>query len=337
MNNPSAQSVAFAASSVQDIFRLVGPELEQVELELLRLSRSSITLVDNINRYLHNSGGKRIRPTLLLLCARMCRCPGNDATGLGAVMELIHTATLVHDDIIDGAQVRRGRPSVNAQWGNQITVLIGDWLYMTAFNLALRERNFRVLDLLIDITRKMVEGELVQLERNGRIDTTEVDHLDMVHRKTACLFSGCAQLGGMLAGVSQEQELALSQYGLNLGMAFQLIDDMLDFTSSQAVLGKPVVNDLKEGKLTLPLIYLLEQGDSGRARKLESLLKASAVGDDDRDEVIRWVHDSGTLERTFNKALAYAEGAKMALEGFEDSEYRQALLQIPDIIVYRDR
>lgn len=332
-----AQPLEITITGPLDIYRLITPDLEKVELELMRLSASSITLVDHICRYLHSSGGKRIRPALLMLSAKMCGCYGSEPVRLGSVMELIHTATLVHDDIIDGAQMRRGRSSVNAKWGNEITVLMGDWLYMTAFHMALEERNFRILDLLIDITRKMVEGELVQLERNGRIDTTERDHLEMVERKTACLFAGCARLGGMVARVSPAEEKALSEYGFNVGMAFQLIDDMLDFTSSEAVLGKPVINDLKEGKLTLPLIYLLERGDSKHALKLEALLKSSTITHEDREEIIGWVHDFGTLERTSRKALAYAESAKRCLDGFGDSVYRQALAQVPDFIISRDR
>jgi octaprenyl-diphosphate synthase len=226
---------------------------------------------------------------------------------------------------------------VNAKWGNEITVLMGDWLYMTAFFVALQERDFRVLDLLLDITRKMVEGELVQLERNGRIDISEADHLDIIRRKTAYLFSGCARLGGMAAGVLPPEEEVLAEYGFNLGMAYQLIDDMLDFTSSEAILGKPVINDLKEGKLTLPLIYLLEQGDSRHWTKIDSLLRASSISEEDRKEIIGWVNDFGTLERCSQKALAYVEGAKRCLDGFADSTYRQALLLIPDFIVSRDR
>ncbi|MBI4456538.1 MAG: polyprenyl synthetase family protein [Acidobacteria bacterium] len=337
MNDPSAEPAEVSLSGPQDIFRLITPELEKVELELLHLSASSISLVDHVNHYLHSSGGKRIRPVLLLLCAKMCGCHGQEAIRLGSVMELIHTATLVHDDIIDGAQMRRGRSSVNATWGNEITVLMGDWLYMTAFSVALQERSFRILDLLIDITRKMVEGELVQLERNGRIDITERDHLEMVQRKTAYLFAGCTRLGGMIARAQPAAEEALAEYGFNVGMAFQLVDDMLDFTSSEAVLGKPVINDLKEGKLTLPLIYLLEQGNPKHARKLDAVLKSSIISDDDRDEIISWVRNFGTLERTAKKAVAYAEDAKRSIADFRDSVYRQALIQIPDFIVSRDR
>ncbi|MBI2820955.1 MAG: polyprenyl synthetase family protein [Acidobacteria bacterium] len=337
MNDHSAPPVEIPITGPQDIFRLVTPELEKIELELVRQSASSISLVNHINRYLHSSGGKRIRPVLLLLCAKMCGGNGDDAVRLASVMELIHTATLVHDDIIDGAHVRRGHSSVNAKWGNEITVLIGDWLYMTAFCVALQERSFRILDLLIDITRKMVEGELLQLERNGRLDITERDHLEMVERKTARLFAGCAQLGGIMAHASSDEEEALGRYGFNVGMAFQLVDDMLDFTSSEAVLGKPVINDLKEGKLTLPLIYLLEQGDPRHAHKLGSLLKTSTVCDGDREQIVSWVHDFGTLERTLSKAIGYAESAKRCLQGFRDSVYRQALIQVPDFIVSRDR
>ncbi|HEY2932458.1 MAG TPA: polyprenyl synthetase family protein [Acidobacteriota bacterium] len=333
----TARSLEAPFSSPQEIYRLITPEMEQVEIELLRLSASSVSLVDHINRYLHNSGGKRIRPAVLLLCAKMCGCSGSEAVRLGSVVELIHTATLVHDDIIDDSKVRRGRSSVNAKWGNNVTVLMGDWLYMTAFYIALEERSFRVLDLLIDITRKMVEGELVQLERNGRIDITEQEHLDVVSKKTAYLFSGCARLGGMAAGVQPTEEEALAEYGFNLGMSFQLIDDMLDFTSSQAVLGKPVVNDLKEGKLTLPLIYLMKDADPKYAAKVKSLLGSLTMDPGDVETLLQWVHEGGTLERSFRKAADYAENARRCLECFAESSYRQALLQVPEFIVSREK
>jgi len=333
----TARPLEAAFSSPQEIYRLITPEIEQVEVELLRLSASSISLVDHINRYLHSSGGKRVRPAVLLLCAKMCGCSGSEAVRLGGVVELIHTATLVHDDIIDDATVRRGRSSVNAKWGNNITVLMGDWLYMTAFYVALEERNFRILDVLIDITRKMVEGELVQLEKNGRIDITEQEHLDVVSRKTAYLFSGCARLGGMVAGVQPAEEEALAKYGFNLGMSFQLIDDMLDFTSSQAVLGKPVVNDLKEGKLTLPLIYLLEDSNPEYSAKVKSMLGSSTLEPENVEMLLQWVQERGTLERSFRKAVSYADNARGWLDCFEDSPYRQALLQVPEFIVSREK
>ena len=179
---------------------------------------------------------------------------------MAAVMEMLHTATLVHDDIIDEACMRRGRPSANARWGNNKTVLIGDWLYMTAFDLSLRERNFDILDSMTRMTRMMVEGEIIQLSLIGNSQITEAEHLDIVRRKTAHMFSVCAEVGGIVAGANSEERRALARYGQSVGIAFQLTDDVLDFVSTEAKLGKPVANDLREGKLTLPLIYLMEEG-----------------------------------------------------------------------------
>ena len=233
-------------------------------------SLASVETVTNIGRYLQQSGGKRLRPALLLLCARFAGGDGKSAVQLGAVVEMIHAATLVHDDVIDVAQTRRGRPSANVQWGNHTCVLAGDWLYMQAFQVALRERNFHVLDLLIGLTQMMVEGELIQLERIGRIDITEADCMEVADRKTACLFSACAKLGAVSAGADTAAEEKLGEFAWNLGMAFQLIDDMLDFTSREQTLGKPVGGDLKEGKVTLPLVYALENATAAERRQVET-------------------------------------------------------------------
>ena len=243
----------------QEIFKLVEEGLAEVERELERHSHSNVQLVDRISRYIQDSGGKRIRPALLLLTSQMCGYQGPVVYRLGAVVEMIHAATLVHDDIIDDAKVRRGRPSVNAQWGNEITVLMGDWLYMTAFHLALRERHFKILDILTEVTRKMIEGELIQQELNGSMDVTEEQHLDISMRKTAFLFSACAQIGGILSSVSEQHQEYLDRYGLNIGIAFQMVDDVLDFTSTESTLGKPVVSDLKEDTF-YALIWLERDG-----------------------------------------------------------------------------
>ena len=205
-----------------------------------------------------NGGGKRIRPALLLLSAKLFDYRGRGAVRLGAVVEIIHTATLVHDDIIDEAQTRRGRPAANTQWGNSKCVLAGDWLYMQAFKIAVQERNFRVLDTLIELTQQMVEGELLQMEKLGKLISLE-EHFDLIYRKTACLFSVCMRLGAILGGATAEQEQNLWQYGRDLGMAFQLVDDVLDLTASEEVLGKPVASDLREGKVTMAVIHALER------------------------------------------------------------------------------
>src|SRR5262249_44375098 len=199
---------------------------------------------------------------------------GTSAIHLGAVVEIIHAATLVHDDVIDAAETRRGRPSTNAQWGNHTSVLAGDWLYMQAFQVAVRERNFRVLDILIGLTQMMVEGELLQLERIGRIDVSEADYMELVHRKTAGLFSACARLGALVVGADSNNEDKLGDYAWNLGMAFQLIDDVLDFTALEQTLGKPAGGDLRAGKITLPLIYALERATAD-GRRLVAIIVAT--------------------------------------------------------------
>jgi octaprenyl-diphosphate synthase len=320
-----------------DVYKLIEDGMTQVEEELARQSSSGIQLIDNIGRYICNSGGKRIRPAILLLSSQVCGYDGPIGPRLGAVIELIHSATLVHDDIIDNAAMRRGQASVNAQWGNEITVLIGDWLYMTAFKMALGERHFQVLDILIEATRKMVEGELIQLALNGNLDVTEEQHLDIATRKTAFLFSACSQLGGILGLAGPEKVELLRRYGLNVGLAFQLVDDVLDLTSNESTLGKPVGNDLKEGKLTLPLLYLMRDGAPQHRDLVRRALLESAPDPDLRDAIFQLVREYRTGERVLDKARGYAEQAIACIENFPDCAAREALRSIPNYIIQRDR
>src|SRR5437660_7861609 len=225
------------AFTAKEIFDLVKADLSVVEEEIALESHAAVDAITTIGRYLHSSGGKRLRPTLLLLCSKLIGGGVNvkhtSAIHLGAVVELIHAATLVHDDVIDAAETRRGRPSTNVKWGNHTCVLAGDWLYMQAFQIALREHSFPILELLIGLTQMMVEGELLQLERIGRINVTEADCMELVDRKTACLFSVCARLGGLAGHTDPQTQEKLGEYAWNLGMAFQLVDDVLDFTARE--------------------------------------------------------------------------------------------------------
>jgi octaprenyl-diphosphate synthase len=318
------------------MYKLIESSLARVEEEISRQAQSNIPLIDTIGKYIHVSGGKRVRPALLLLSSQMCGYEGKACYKLGAVVEMIHSATLVHDDIIDDANVRRGRTSVNARWGNEITVLMGDWLYMTSFSLALEERKFKILDILIDVTRKMVEGELIQLSVNGSHDITEEQHLDISKRKTAFLFSACCQIGGILGSASEKEQELLRQYGLNIGLAFQLIDDVLDLTSTESALGKPVGSDLKEGKLTLPLIYLLREGKPQHKELVISALRGNGSGSANNEEILKLVREYGTADRVVAMAQAYAHDAKRYLEAFPPSEARNALMAVPDFLVDRD-
>ncbi len=311
--------------------------MARVDEELVRQSSSGVPMIEDIGRYICKSGGKRVRPAILLLSSQMCGYDGPVGPRLGAVVEMIHSATLVHDDIIDNASVRRGHASVNAQWGNEITVLMGDWLYMTSFRLALGERHFQVLDVLIEATRKMVEGELIQLSFNGNLDITEEQHMEISERKTAFLFSACSQLGGILGQLPAEKVEKMRRYGLNVGRAFQLVDDVLDLTSDENTLGKPVGSDLKEGKPTLPLIYIMRDGKPEHRDLVRAALRENAPTEEQKDVIIKLVREYGTAERVLNKAHAYAEEAKSCLEDFPASTARDALLSIPDYIVERDR
>jgi octaprenyl-diphosphate synthase len=319
----------------QDIYQLVAPELALVEDELLGYTRSDIAPVAEIAEYLLNAGGKRLRPALLLLTAKMLGPVSPMAVRLAAVVEFIHNATLVHDDIIDDADTRRGRPSANSHWGNSMTVLAGDWLYMKSFAVALGEKNLDVLSTLIEITQKMVEGELLQLTYLGQSDVTEQQLLDIVERKTAYLFSGCTKLPALAAGMDHGSAQRLAEIGKNLGMAFQLVDDLLDLTSTKDVLGKPVANDLKEGKMTLPVLFAIRNGNRENAQKVQRVLDDRDFRSVDRAEILRLVEQSEGLNRTRTLAGEYAHRAIQMLGEFPPSIYREALVHIPEFILNR--
>ena len=322
--------------TAKEVFDLVREDLLRVEQEIALQNGSAIEPVAEIAGYLLSGGGKRLRPALLLLSAGACNYRGPGAIRLGAVVEMIHSATLIHDDVIDGADTRRGRPSANSRWGNHKSVLAGDWLYMQSFQMALRERNFKILDILIHLTQNMVEGELFQLTKLGRIDLTEQDALALATRKTACLFSGCARLGAVLGRQDEAAEQALADYGRYAGLAFQLVDDLLDFTASPEKLGKPVLSDLKEGKVTLPLIYALENGESAGRRMVATVLEEKSFQSVRPEQITALVHNSGALDRARQLAYEYANRAKACLNGWADSEYGRALLTVPDFILDRD-
>jgi octaprenyl-diphosphate synthase len=314
----------------------VRDDLARVEEELAQQTGLANEPVAEIATYLLGGGGKRLRPALLLLSAGYAGYQGSAATRLGAVVELIHSATLIHDDVIDGADTRRGRPSANSRWGNHRSVLAGDWLYMQSFQMALEERNFRVLDILIELTQNMVEGELLQLSSLGRMDFGEQEVLDLATRKTACLFSGCARLGGVIGGLADSQEQALADYGRYAGLAFQLVDDVLDFTASALQLGKPVLSDLKEGKVTLPLIYALQTDGTAGRRMVRTVLEEKGFHSVRPEQISALVRDSGALERTRGLAHEYACRAKSCLNGGANTEFGRALAAVPDFILDRE-
>lgn len=324
-------------TAARKIFGLIAAEMSLVEAEYERQVRSNIQVVNYLGDYLRASGGKRVRPALLILACGACggATSGKNVISLATVMEMLHTATLVHDDIIDNADLRRNRASVNARFGNQTAVLMGDWLYMSAFETSLQERSLEILDILTRLTRKMTEGELIQLTMIGRLDISESDYFDILKRKTAYLFSACAEIGAILAGASLERQHALRDYGMNLGIAFQLADDILDLTSEAEDLGKAAGTDLLEGKITLPLIYLLKSEPSLRP-KLEDVMLTGTYTQISRDAIRQMLDSEGIIGRIRERANEFADAARKNLDVFTETEYRVALEGIPKFVIDRN-
>jgi len=327
-----------ARISARRIFSVIANELMQVELEFERQARSNVQVIDYLGEYLRASGGKRVRPALTILSNYAVGGDGSryNSIRMATVMEFLHTATLVHDDIIDKADTRRKRPTVNALYGNETAVLMGDWLYMSAFETSLAERSLPVLDILTSVTRKMTEGEILQLTLLGEADVSEAQYFDVLKRKTAYLFSASCEIGAILGGASEQQQTALRDYGLYLGTAFQLIDDLLDFTSSEEALGKAAGADLLGGKVTLPLIYLRDTEPSAR-EMVETVLREGKYSSVKPQDLLDTIVRSGALEQARTRANEYAESACTALDVLPDSDYGESLRALPTYILNRDR
>jgi octaprenyl-diphosphate synthase len=325
-----------AIATAREVFDLLRDDLVAIEQELGRDAASSVSTITEIAEYLREGGGKRIRPSLLLLAAHMLGYSGPSSIRLGAVVEMVHTATLVHDDIIDGADTRRGRPSTNTTWGNEKCVLAGDWLYMQAFRVALEEKNLRVLDLLIGLTQQMVEGELLQIQKLGKA-VSEAEYYDLIFRKTACLFSVSMQLGAVLAGATEAQVVSLGTYGRTVGLAFQIVDDVLDLTATEEVLGKPVASDLREGKATLAVIHSLDHGTALDRQTIQRVLDDRSFENASRQQMQEILMRNGSVNYAMGVAERYAEQSRQALKSMPDSDFKRALLWVPDFVVAREK
>jgi len=328
----STISIATAA----EVFDLLKDDLAAIEVEFSRQADSPVAVVTDIANYLIAGGGKRIRPLLLLLSAKSLHCESDARIRLGAVVEMLHTATLVHDDIIDEANTRRGRPS-----SNTTCVLAGDWLYMQAFQTALAERNFRILDLLISLTQEMVEGELLQMEKLGHL-INEEEYFDLIYRKTACLFKVSMQLGAVVANPTlgdgeRPFEDTLGEYGRNLGLAFQIVDDVLDLTANDEILGKPAASDLREGKATLAVIHALERGTGADREAIRTVLADRSFARVAHADILEILHRHGSLSYAMDTACAYAEAARQSIADLPVSDYKRALLWVPGFVTSRDR
>jgi len=320
------------------IFSVIAAELAQVEAEFERQARSNVQVIAYLADYLRESGGKRVRPALTILANYAVGGDGSryNSIRMATVMEFLHTATLVHDDIIDSADTRRNRPTVNALYGNETAVLMGDWLYMSAFETSLAERSLPILDILTRVTRKMTEGELLQLTTLGKTDISEQHYLDIIQRKTAFLFSACCEVGAILGGANEAEQRALADYGMNLGMAFQLTDDLLDFTSTDDILGKSTGVDLLGGKVTLPLIYLIA-AEPSTCEMVQTVMSQGSYESVARSELHQAVERVGAVERARVRADDYATAARTALNNLLESEFRESLAAIPTYVLDRDR
>jgi octaprenyl-diphosphate synthase len=323
-------------ATAKEVFELLREDLVAIEQELARDAASSVSTITEIAEYLREGGGKRLRPSLLLLASHQLGFSGHAAIRLGAVVEMVHTATLVHDDIIDGADTRRGRPSANTTWGNEKCVLAGDWLYMQAFRVALEEKNLRVLDLLIGLTQQMVEGELLQIQKLGKA-VSEAEYYDLIYRKTACLFSTSMRLGTVLADGTESEEATLAAYGRAVGLAFQIVDDVLDLTATEEVLGKPVASDLREGKATLAVIHSYDHGTSADRKAIQRVLDDRSFEYVGRQQIQEILARNGSVEYAMAAAYRYAEQSQQALSGMRDTDFKRALLWVPDFVVAREK
>ena len=316
---------------------LVGADLDAVETEIRRELDSSVMLIQEMGAYIAGAGGKRLRPILLLLAARLAGARGERPVRLACVVELLHTATLIHDDVVDQAPLRRGRPSANARWGDDASVLVGDHLYSKSFDLLVRDNDRAIMETLARATVSMTEAEVFQLERKRSGLASEADYVRIITQKTASFISACCRIGGLLGGVPAVQLDALTRYGLDIGVAFQISDDSLDFVADQDRLGKAIGADLREGKRTLPLIAMLERAKPAQADRVRDMLREHRLGPAEIDEIRRLVLEYDGVDYARTRAHDYAQAAKRDLEAFPPSEERDVLSLVADFVVDRDR
>jgi len=318
-----ADARALAANDMTAVDRLIRARLA-----------SDVVLINQVAEHIIGGGGKRLRPMLVLLAAQACEYRGRDHVLLAAVVEFIHTATLLHDDVVDESDLRRGRSTANALWGNAASVLVGDFLYSRAFQMMVEADDMRVMRILADTTNQIAEGEVLQLLSIHNPDTDEAAYLRVIERKTAVLFAAATRLGGLLAGVTPAQEEALASFGLNLGFAFQIADDVLDYVSDAGTLGKNIGDDLAEGKATLPLIYAIERAPAEQAASLRRAIETGGL--DSLDNIVAAIRDTGAIERARQRAQDYANAAKAALSAVPHSEARGALSVLADYALQRN-
>ncbi|HEX4479333.1 MAG TPA: polyprenyl synthetase family protein [Rudaea sp.] len=331
----SVPAASDATMEFSDVQTLAAPGMARVNALIRARLSSDVVLINQIAEHIIGGGGKRLRPMLVLLAAQAAGYCGTNEALLAAIVEFIHTATLLHDDVVDESDLRRGRKTANALWGNAASVLVGDFLYSRSFQLMVEADDMRVMRILADATNRIAEGEVLQLLNVHNPDVDEAAYLRVIERKTAVLFSAATQLGGLLAGVPDAQEQALASYGMNLGFAFQIADDVLDYVSDAGTLGKNIGDDLAEGKATLPLIYAIERAPAAQAASLKRAIETGGL--DSLDNIVAAIRDTGSIERARERAQHYAGAAKASLAHIAPSQARDALIALADYSLQRDR
>jgi octaprenyl-diphosphate synthase len=319
------------------LYQTIQDELGKVEASLKHFGRSPNPLISEVNTYLFQKSGKRIRPALLILCSKLAGYQGSEHVFWSALIEVIHTASLVHDDIIDNSAMRRGQDTVHAKWGPNITVLLGDFLYIQSIALALKRKNYQIIDIIAEATSQMIEGELLEYYMSGRPDITESLYLKILDKKTASLFSASCQIGGMLGDPSPAYTGKLREFGRYLGLSFQIIDDLLDFAGDEATLGKPVLSDLREGRITLPLIYTLGRASSGDRAELARVIQNRKLEKDFVQKVLGLVSANGALDYAYDQAASYSQKAKDLLVEFPKTDFQEALTLMADFVLQRKK
>jgi octaprenyl-diphosphate synthase len=322
---------------IRNLSHAIQKDLQEVEVKLKEFTKSPNKIVAEVSSYLFKSAGKRIRPVLLILCSKLCGYKGAEHITISSLVELIHTASLLHDDIIDNSQTRRGKETIHTKWGPNITVLLGDYLYIKTISDSLQSRHKQIVQILTDVSSQMIEGELDEYYVSWNLDIDEHNYLDIINKKTASLFSASCRLGGILGDVQKEEEKILADFGTNLGITFQIIDDLLDYTGDEDTMGKPVLSDLREGRITLPLIYTLHNDGKENRSRIMDLLKKKNLDKSSLAEILRMVQSNGALDYTYRKAEEFSAYSRKLLQQLRPSVHRDALSLFPEYILFRNK
>ncbi len=316
---------------------IVDEDLRSVETSFQEYLSSRVPLIGKIGKHILDSGGKRIRPAILLLSSRLNGYQGQRAIRMASIVEFIHTATLLHDDVVDNADIRRGNPAANTLWGSEASVLVGDFLFSKSFFLMVDDGDIRILNILAEATTQLAEGEILELVKTADLGIMREEYMDLIISKTAVLISAASRIGAVLGDAPEEQERAMRDYGLQIGIAFQLVDDCLDYIATNESLGKTIGTDLREGKITLPLILALQEAEGNEKKRIGDIILSEEIGRGDFEEVLNFIDRYSGIEKTLALAREHVSRAKACLVSYSDSPEKEALYQLADYIVDRDR